>query len=47
MIESESELTRQQIVKVFERFLAVFQERFRSKSLILIEDEEIRVLVEE
>jgi predicted nuclease of predicted toxin-antitoxin system len=47
VIQSEKELTRQQIVNVFERFLVAFQNRLTIKSLILIEDEEVKILTEE
>jgi predicted nuclease of predicted toxin-antitoxin system len=47
VIESESELTRQQVVNVFDRFLAAFENRLSSKCLIVIEDEEIKILAEE
>jgi predicted nuclease of predicted toxin-antitoxin system len=44
VIESEIELTRKQIVQVFDRFLARFKDLHSEKRLILIEDEEVRVL---
>ncbi len=44
VIESETELTRAQIVQVFDRFLPKFEDLKTEKRLILIEDDEIRVL---
>ena len=44
VIESETELTRSQIVEVFDRFLTSFENKFDGRKLILIEDNQIRVL---
>ncbi|HZK76013.1 MAG TPA: DUF5615 family PIN-like protein [Candidatus Kapabacteria bacterium] len=47
VIESELDLTRQQVVEVFERFLKTFESKLASKSLIIINDGEFRLLAEE
>ena len=44
VIESETELTRSQIVQVFDRFLEKFKDLQSEKRLIVIEDDEVRVL---
>jgi len=47
VIESELDLTRQQVVEVFEKFLKTFESKLASKSLIIINDGEFRLLAEE
>ena len=44
VIESDTELTRSQIVQVFDRFLLAFEDRLNEKRLILIEGDQVRVL---
>ena len=44
VIESEGELTRTQVVDVFDRFLGQFEDKLTEKQLIIVEDDRIAVL---
>ncbi|HWF43352.1 MAG TPA: DUF5615 family PIN-like protein [Candidatus Kapabacteria bacterium] len=44
VIESETELTRKQVVNVFDRFLSSFESMLSEKRLIVLENHEVKII---